>query len=117
MSQYHMMSLAVAECILLCHEVCWTHASDGRKIKHQGERMAIPHHHPHSATRAMSTGTDGFQAETIHMGTNDYRVKLSTGEEIGGFTQFGQAFQWASATARAGLAEWEARKAYAPQEP
>ncbi|MEX3556323.1 MAG: hypothetical protein VB131_07155 [Burkholderia gladioli] len=58
---------------------------------------------------------DDFGAAIVHAGAMDYRVYLSSGDEVGGFRQLGEAFTWANRTVQLGKVEWAERKRHAPK--
>ena len=69
-----------------------------------------------SRTKArIGNKADHFSAAVVHAGAMDYRVHLSSGDEVRGFRQLGEAFTWANRTVDLGKAEWIERKRYAPK--
>ncbi|OXI61683.1 hypothetical protein CFB81_34885 [Burkholderia sp. AU28863] len=58
---------------------------------------------------------DDFSAAIVHTGAMDYCVHLSSGDEVGGFRQLGEAVTWANRTVQLGKAEWAERKRHAPK--
>lgn len=66
-------------------------------------------------TKARIGKADDFGAAIVHAGAMDYRVHLSSGDEVGGFRQLGEAFTWANRTVQLGKTEWAERKRHAPK--